>query len=72
MIDEAEFRAEIRRAYECGVQEARASFAADLRALADDMVHQVFELREEVAACIENAAIGVARRARQHVAVGGV
>lgn len=48
MTEEEEIRREIRRAYQCGVQEARASFASDLRMLADDFTSQVFELRQEV------------------------
>ncbi|MFY9830970.1 MAG: hypothetical protein WAK69_20710 [Rhodoplanes sp.] len=48
IVEEEEFRHEIRRAFECGVEQAKASFAADLRQLADDMVEQIFQLRQEV------------------------
>lgn len=48
MIDEAEFRREIRRAYEAGVMEARAALFADLRALIDDTVSQIYGLRCEL------------------------
>lgn len=48
IVDEAEFHAELKRAYMEGVTELRAQFACDLRMLADDFTSQLFELRCEV------------------------
>lgn len=48
VTNEDAFRAELKRAYECGVTEARAAFSRDLRILADDFVTQLHELRCEI------------------------
>lgn len=48
MVDENEARRRARKAYECGVNEARAAFASELRFVIDDFTGQVFGLRQEV------------------------
>ena len=48
IVEEDEFRAELKRAYQEGVTESRAAFASELRLLADDFTTQVFQLRQEV------------------------
>ena len=48
IVEEDEFKRELRRAYQEGVTESRAAFASELRLLADDFTEQIFQLRQEL------------------------
>ena len=48
IVDETEFRAEIRRAYECGVTESRAAFSSQLTVLAENFTERLNDVEERV------------------------
>ena len=48
IVEEEEFRAELKRAYECGVVESRAAFSSQLTLLAENFTERLNDIEERV------------------------